>query len=81
MDIEFVKWLATLGVGGALAGMMFIVYRKDMRELTAQWRGQTELLVQVVRDNTVAMTQNTTVVQSLHQHMGEGERREHRDGR
>lgn len=78
MDLEFVKWLATLGVGGALAGMMFLVYRKDMRELTAQWRGQTEMLMEVVKDNTQAMTQNTAVVQSLHQHISSGgDRREH----
>lgn len=82
MDFEFAKWLASLGVGGALAGMMFAIYRKDMKESSArlnelvnQWRGQTELLVQVVRDNTAAMTQNTLVVQSLHEHMTGGDRR------
>jgi hypothetical protein len=34
MAIEFegVKWLATLGVGGVLAGGMFLFYRKDSND-------------------------------------------------
>lgn len=75
MDIELTKWLSGLGVGGVLAGLMFGIYRKDMRELTAQWRGQTELLVTVVKENTAAFTRNSEVVQSFHQHISSGERR------
>lgn len=75
MDLEVVKWFSALGVGGVLAAFMFAAYRKDMRELTDQWRGQTEILMVVVRENTVAFTRNTDVVQSLHTHMVEGERR------
>jgi len=75
MDLDFVKWLSGLGVGGLLAAFIFDSYRKDMRQFTEQWKGQTELLVTVVRDNTAAMTENTEVVKSLHTHMIEGERR------
>lgn len=75
LDLEFAKWLSGLGVGGVLAAVMFSIYRKDMRELTAQWKGQTEMLVQVVKENTAAFTQNTTVIQSLHAHMNNGDRR------
>lgn len=75
MDMELTKWLSGLGVGGVLAAFMFGIYRKDMRELTAQWKGQTELLVQVVKENTAAFTQNTAVIQSLHGHILLDERR------
>lgn len=75
MDLEFVKWLSGLGVGGALAAFIFSAYRKDMTQFTEQWKGQTELLVDVVRENSAAITQNTAVVQSLHAHMTEGDRR------
>jgi hypothetical protein len=75
MDLEFVKWLSGLGVGGVLAAFIFNAYRKDMANFTQQWKGQTELLIAVVRENTVAFTRNTEVVQSLHTHMVEGERR------
>lgn len=30
MDPELLKWFASLGVGGALAGGMFLAYRKDV---------------------------------------------------
>jgi hypothetical protein len=30
-----VKWLATLGVGGVLAGFMFAFYRKDIKQYRA----------------------------------------------
>jgi hypothetical protein len=55
-DEETLKWLASLGVGGILAGFIFMVYRKDSREWQAAWKGQTELLMSIVRDNTKAMT-------------------------
>lgn len=75
MDLELAKWLSGLGVGGVLAALMFSIYRKDMRELTAQWKGQSEMLMQVVKENTAAFTRNTAVIQSLHIHMTEGDRR------
>lgn len=56
LDAETLKWLASLGVGGALAGMMFMVYRKDMRTNAERWRGQSEMLMAVVKENTAAVT-------------------------
>ena len=56
MDGEFVKWFATLGVGGVLAGLMFVFYRKDVKLYTDQWRGQSDQLMNVVKDNTEAIT-------------------------
>lgn len=74
MDVELLKYLSGLGVGGALAAFMFTAYRKDMREFTAQWKGQTEMLMAVVRENTMAFTRNTDVVQSLHRDMVKSDR-------
>lgn len=55
-DPDTIKWIASLGVGGALAGMMFLVYRKDMRVNAEAWRGQSEMLMAVVKENTSAIT-------------------------
>jgi hypothetical protein len=66
MDVEFVRYLASLGVGGAIAGLMFMAYRRDVQTYTAQWKGQTELLVEVVREVTKAITANTEVIRALH---------------
>jgi len=66
MEIETLKWFATLGVGGVLAGMIFWFYRKDVREDREQWKGQSEMLVGVVKDNTAAITANTMTIQALH---------------
>lgn len=54
MDMEFTKWLVTLGVGGVLAGVMFMFYRKDVKQYTELWRTTSELLVGVVKENTAS---------------------------
>lgn len=54
VDNEFLKWLATLGVGGVLAGLMFMFYRKDVRAYTELWKSQSELLIEVVKENTAS---------------------------
>jgi hypothetical protein len=66
MDVEFLKYLSTLGVGGLIAGLMFMVYRKDMAQYAAQWKGQSEALLQVVKENSAAITANTSTIQALH---------------
>lgn len=59
---EVVKFLATLGVGGVLAGVIFWFYRKDAIAHSESWQGQSEALLEVVKDNTkaVAALQGTT---------------------
>lgn len=52
MDPEFTKWLTTLGVGGVLAGLMFMFYRKDVKQYTDLWKIMSEQMVAVVKDNT-----------------------------
>lgn len=56
------QWFATLGVGGALAGLMFIFYRKDSKEWRDAWKGQSEALLKVVIANTES---NTAVIKSV----------------
>lgn len=56
MDPETLKYLASLGVGGILAGIMFAVYRKDALQWQDAWKGQSEILIQVVKENTAAVT-------------------------
>jgi hypothetical protein len=54
MDVEFTKWLATLGVGGILAGFMFTLYRKDVKQFTELWKAVTDQLIVVVKENTAS---------------------------
>ncbi len=80
LDIaEFTKWLATLGVGGALAAFIFVFYRKDMIadkermqdvikrwEVQSQrWDNQAGVWMQVVKDNTESNTKLVGAVESL----------------
>lgn len=65
VDAEFVKFMATLGVGGVLAAFMFHFYRKDVRQYTDLWRGQSEALIQVVKENTASNTRLISVIDTL----------------
>jgi len=53
-DPNFVKWLATLGVGGVLAAFMFMYYRKDVKQYTELWRVMADMLMKVIQDNTAS---------------------------
>lgn len=59
MDTELLTLAAPLGVGGVLALGMFLVHRRDMQQHISNWQGQSQMLVQVVKDNTVAITKLT----------------------
>jgi hypothetical protein len=65
VDGEFGKWIITLGVGGVLAFVMFLFYRKDVRQYTELWKAQTELLMLVVKENTAAHISNSVINQQL----------------
>ncbi len=52
--MEFTKWLITLGVGGILAGFMFMFYRKDVKQYTELWRATAEMLLVVIKENTAS---------------------------
>ena len=65
MDQEFFRFLASLGVGGVLAGLLIYFYRADAKEWTERWQGQSEMLMMVVKENTAAITSNTKIVEAL----------------
>ena len=65
MDQEFFQFLASLGVGGILAGLLIYFYRADAKEWTERWQGQSEMLLQVVKENTAAITANTKIIELL----------------
>ena len=65
MDTELAQWLGTLGVGGVLAAFMFHFYRKDVKQYTDLWKGQSELLVGVVKEVSGNIARNTEVLQSV----------------
>jgi hypothetical protein len=64
-EAEFVKYLTTLGVGGAIAGLCLAFYRKDMKLYTEQWKTMSELNMSVIRDSTAAITTNTEVLRAM----------------
>lgn len=68
-DQEFTKWLATLGIGGALAAMIFYFYRKDLNYHLEQWKGQAHVLLEVVKENTESNTKLIEVVEALHRRL------------
>lgn len=74
VDAEFIKWFATLGVGGVLAAMMFWFYRRDVANYTALWKGQTDILMAVVKENTASNTKLITVIEALHRRL-DGDRK------
>jgi hypothetical protein len=72
MDAETVKWFASLGVGGALAVMMFLIHRKDslqhietLKEMKEDADQRNERLESVVEKNTTAIAHNTDVSRAM----------------
>lgn len=81
--IEAGKW--ALQIGGPMGGLLVLamyVYRKDMqfyiaemKQISDERKSENTTLIRVIQEVTAALTKNTEVVQSLHTHMFEGERR------
>lgn len=84
---ELVKW--AVQIGGPMAALLVVCgyfyrkdmkyyadqYREDMKYYTDQMKGMSDELMKVMRENTQAFATCTTVVQSLHQHIAQGDRR------
>lgn len=64
MDPEFIKYLSTLGIGGILAGLMFMFYRKDVKQYTDLWRTATDQLIIIVKDNTASNTKLIALIEN-----------------
>jgi len=81
--LELGKW--ALQIGGPMAGLLvlfFYFYRRDllasaaeMKQVGEERRLESATLIAVIRENTAALTKMAEVVQSLHIHMFEGDRR------
>ncbi len=61
---EHIKWLMSLGIGGILAGLIFLVYRKDMMAWKKEKNGlldeaklDRKILLEALTNNTMAITQ------------------------
>lgn len=65
IDAGFARWLITLGVGGILAGFMFVFYRKDIKQYTELWKTTTEQLMDIVKENTQSNTKLITLIESI----------------
>lgn len=70
---EQLKWFASLGVGGTIAGLTFYYYRLDAlahasqwRDLSAERKADNTMLMAVIKENSAAMTANTATIQALH---------------
>lgn len=69
LEPDFIKFIASLPTELILAAVMFLFYRKDVKTYTDLWKGQSEMLVQVVKENTVAITTNTEITKSFHKRL------------
>jgi hypothetical protein len=69
MEAEFGKWLVTLGVGGVLAGFMFMFYRKDVKQYTELWKQATDQLILIVKDNTASNTKLISLIENQERNM------------
>ena len=63
-DPEFVKWFATLGVGGILAAFMFVFYRKDVKQYTTLWEAMANQLIVVIKENTASNVRLIALIES-----------------
>jgi len=70
MDLPVLVDLATLGVGGVLAYVVFHFYRKDqldhiqqIKEMSARWEYMSQSWMRVVQENTAAITVLTSKIE------------------
>lgn len=58
--------VAPMGVGGLLAMAMFLFYRKDVLQVQDFWKGQSEHLLNVVKENTASNVKLVSAVDAFH---------------
>jgi hypothetical protein len=63
-NTEFAKWFITLGVGGILAGFMFMFYRKDIKQFTELWKIHTEILIVLIKEDIASNTKLITMLET-----------------
>lgn len=65
MENEFLKYLIQLGVGGTIAGLIFIAYRKDIRQYTELWKSTSDSLILVVKENTASNVKLIALIENM----------------
>jgi len=65
MDPEFLKYFSTLGIGGVLAGFMFMFYRKDVKQYTELWKTMTEQMMKVITENTSSNARLISMLENI----------------
>lgn len=61
---EFLQWAVQMGVGGALAAFIFLVYNRTTAKHEADSKGREELLMAIVTNNTAAITKHTSMIEA-----------------
>ena len=69
-SLESLKFFATLGVGGILAGIIFWFYRKDMLGRQEYERQERAILLEAVKSNTAAMLSVNLTLEHMDQTLG-----------
>jgi len=64
-DGEFLKWLASLGVGGVLAGLIFYFYRRDFLAKVSDSEAREKKLMDVVEHNSSSHEKLSLTIQTL----------------
>lgn len=67
MEVEIAKLLIAQGGFALIALLIFAAYRKDVLSKLGTEKGTAEILIQVVKEVTVAVTRLTAVVEALDQ--------------
>ncbi len=65
IDAELFKILVPFGTGGMLAALIFGFYRKDSLGWQESWKGQQQILIQVVKENTAAMAKLESLIEAM----------------
>jgi hypothetical protein len=73
---ESTRWIAQLGIGGTIAIVIFVFYRRDMRSYSELWQAQatetramTDRVITLVETTTKTATELTAVVTALHRRL------------
>jgi len=65
LDPIITKEIATLGIGGVIAIIMFYRHRSDMLKLLQESREDRQTLISLVKENTAAVSVLTEIVRNL----------------
>lgn len=63
-EVQFSQWLASLGVGGVIAALMFLFYRKDVKQYTELWKSTADMLIITVKENTASNVKLIALIES-----------------